>query len=656
MRYSVLGATALVAAEALASDHYQAPFQAHNDKDSFHARIREGIFTDDSRDITPGIISDPLKVANKTYDYVIAGGGLTGLTLAAQLLETPKANFTVLIIENGFYGSQHGPIIDDLNTYGQIFGSRVDHAYETTVQPVNNRAQIMRSGNGLGGSTLVNGGTWTRPHKAQLDSWSTVFGNTEWSWDKLVPYMNSIEKPRDPTDLRYNITPGSWHHFDPKCHNQDNFTGRVHVGARDRGSDRGWSPVIPALMYTVNQTYPQVSNQKDLCCGDPHGVSMFMNTLSPGQVRADAARSWLYPVVANETTRHRVTVLTGHMAGKVHLQKKNDPSSGAKYKATGVEFGVHNQDGWKWDVTAEQEVLVASGSAISPLILQYSGIGTRDVLDSVGIAQKVDLPVGLNLQEQTNTNLRTEVVPKGNGQGQAAYFAAFEEVFGPDAMEYKGILNNHENLKKWADETVSGGGFHNKTALLLQYQNYQKWLLEDNVAYAELFLDTDNRINFDLMNFIPFTRGYVKILNKDPYLRSFEFNPRFFENELDVAGQAAVSRLARNLTRSYNMTEFAGKEVVPGDLLKMDATLEDWKHYVKQNFRANYHPVGTCSMMAKELGGVVDQNARVYGVDRLRVVDSSIPPTQLSSHVMSVFYGMSVKIAEAVIDAYQHEK
>ncbi len=49
---------------------------------------------------------------------------------------------------------------------------------------------------------------------------------------------------------------------------------------------------------------------------------------------------------------------------------------------------------------------------------------------------------------------------------------------------------------------------------------------------------------------------------------------------------------------------------------------------------------------------VVDNEAKVYGVDGLRVIDGSIVPTQVSSHVMSIFYGMAEKIAESVLKDY----
>lgn len=141
-------------------------------------------------------------------------------------------------------------------------------------------------------------------------------------------------------------------------------------------------------------------------------------------------------------------------------------------------------------------------------------------------------------------------------------------------------------------------------------------------------------------------------LDNDPYLRSFEYNPRFSQNELDVAGQEAATRLARKLSHTHKMREYADREEVPGSLVPESATLKDWEAYVKQNYRANYHGVSTCSMISRELGGVVDQHAKVYDVNGLRVVDGSIPPTQVSSHVMTVFYVMAAKIANDIIIEY----
>ncbi|KAF7586114.1 hypothetical protein BBP40_009427 [Aspergillus hancockii] len=130
---------------------------------------------------------------------------------------------------------------------------------------------------------------------------------------------------------------------------------------------------------------------------------------------------------------------------------------------------------------------------------------------------------------------------------------------------------------------------------------------------------------------------------------AFEYNPQFFENEVDLYGQAAATRLARHLANTHYMRQFATVELVPGRHVRQSASLDEWADYVKQNLRALYHGVGTCSMMNKGLGGVVNHEAKVYDVKGLMVVDCSIPPTQLSSHVITAFYGMVPKIAESVI-------
>lgn len=100
---------------------------------------------------------------------------MTGLTAAARLSENP--NISVLVVEAGYYESNRGPIIEDVNTYGDIFDSSVGYAYQTTPQAADNLSGIVRSGKGLGGSTLINGASWTRPHKSQIDAWESVFGN-----------------------------------------------------------------------------------------------------------------------------------------------------------------------------------------------------------------------------------------------------------------------------------------------------------------------------------------------------------------------------------------------------------------------------------------------------------------------------------------------
>lgn len=68
---------------------------------------------------------------------------------------------------------------------------------------------------------------------------------------------------------------------------------------------------------------------------------------------------------------------------------------------------------------------MATGSLKTPAILQQSGIGPASVLSSAGVTQVVDLPVGLNLIDQTTTT--TDWSFKGpRGGGQPITFPRFE--------------------------------------------------------------------------------------------------------------------------------------------------------------------------------------------------------------------------------------
>ncbi len=446
--------------------------------------------------------------------------------------------------------------------------------------------------------------------------------------------MEKAENVRGPNEAQK----AAGEYFNESCHGKG---GPVQVGSRDTGDK--YSPIMKALMNTVTNMGGRA--QQDLSCGDPRGVSMLPNSVTTDQERSDAGRTWLSPKIIE---RKNLDILVGQWAGKVLIETQKTPP-----KAYGVQFGIHTSR--TYDVIATHEVLLAAGSSVSPLLLEYSGIGMKKVLDKVNVKQIVDLPVGVNMQDQTTTSIRNTIkVGKGKGQGQAAYFATFAETFGDSTKQHRAMLTNKTLHRKWAEEVVSRGGFHDVEALLTQYQNQVDQIKDNEVAYSELFLDTYGSINFDVWTLLPFSRGYIHIRNADPYLREVNNDPQYFTNELDTVAQAAATKLARTLSSAGEMAEYWEEELVPGvDKVPENAGLNVWTKHVKGNYRANYHAIGTASMMRKDLGGVVDNKAKVYGVNGLRVIDGSIVPTQISSHVMTVFYAMALKIADSVLEDWK---
>ncbi len=77
-------------------------------------------------------LSDPAAVCGHTFDYVIAGGGTAGLTLAARLTESPKVS--VAVIEAGEDRSADLAVILGGLTAGQFDNPAYDWSFKTTPQ------------------------------------------------------------------------------------------------------------------------------------------------------------------------------------------------------------------------------------------------------------------------------------------------------------------------------------------------------------------------------------------------------------------------------------------------------------------------------------------------------------------------------------------
>ncbi|ROV87149.1 hypothetical protein VSDG_09977 [Cytospora chrysosperma] len=90
--------------------------------------------------------------------------------------------------------------------------------------------------------------------------------------------------------------------------------------------------------------------------------------------------------------RDNLHVVTGAAVEKILFQKE-----GGSTKATGHQY-LH--DGETKVVTASKEVILTAGALQSPKILELSGIGDAELLDTHGIEAVQDLPaVGENLQD-----------------------------------------------------------------------------------------------------------------------------------------------------------------------------------------------------------------------------------------------------------------
>jgi len=91
------------------------------------------------------------------------------------------------------------------------------------------------------------------------------------------------------------------------------------------------------------------------------------------------------------------------------------------------------------------------------------------------------------------------------------------------------------------------------------------------------------------------------------------------------------------------------KEVQPGSNV---TSTEDLTEYFKKSLWTVFHPTGTCAMLPRKDGGVVDEKLRVYGTSNLRVVDASIIPLITSTHIQATVYAIAEKAAQIIQDKH----
>lgn len=119
----------------------------------------------------------------------------------------------------------------------------------------------------------------------------------------------------------------------------------------------------------------------------------------------------------------------------------------------------------------------------------------------------------------------------------------------------------------------------------------------------------------------PLARGSVHIRSSN-ISESPVIDPQYLSNTYDLQTLVEGAKFARKIAQTEPLANLLAGEYIPG--LSAVQTDDEWAEYAREAMRTIFHYSGTCAMLSKEDGGVVDPGLKVWGTTNLRVVDASI--------------------------------
>ena len=506
------------------------------------------------------------------YDTIVVGSGSTGGALAARLSEDPARS--VLVLEGGPVYSSSAEMPFEFLSPSSIGAAAPGHpnnwAYPAELRP-GMRYPYPR-GKGLGGSSSLNGCYFIRGTRDDFDSWAKA-GNEEWAFERVLPSFKRGESDAD---------------FRTDAHGQD---GPIPVMREP--ADR--APEFTSAFHAACQG---LGFEEDPDKNDPRaggGVGPVPVNIGDGR-RVGTALGYLLPAVG----RANLTIVGDAPALKIVFEGR---------RAVGVVAVVEGAPRTFYG----DEIVISAGALRSPHLLMVSGIGPAAELRRHGIDVVVDLPgVGMNLTDHPMVSAAWD---------SDAPFVKFAD---------RAVLTS---VLHWQDEgseleilpfVSKNGDMLSATDVLERPRQALSALKGTSIKAVTRQARSLKHAMLGIVVLEEASRGQVSLASGNPSdLPVLRWN--LLSSEVDRVRFRAAVRMAYEIFQSPDLRRIGASVVgLNAKLVSNDAAIDHW---VSEKISAG-HPSCTCRMGPEsDPTAVVDQYLRVYGVEGLRVADTSVFPS-----------------------------
>ena len=346
------------------------------------------------------------------------------------------------------------------------------------------------------------------------------------------------------------------------------------------------------------------------------GFAAFDRNVHKGR-RLSASRAYLHPVM----DRKNLEVETGTLISRVLFDQNR--AVGVEYRRRGR---THTAQG--------AHVLLCAGAFGSAQLLQLSGVGPADLLESLDIPVVADLPgVGENLQDHLEVYI--QYASSQPVSMQPALKLWRRPWIGLQWLARKGPgATNH----------FEGGGFVRSNPNEA-YPNLMFHFLPLAIRYDGSSPSSGHGYQVHVGPMYSDARGQLRIKSRDPKAKpALQFN--YLSTEQDRREWVETIRVTRTIMNQPAFAPYNAGELSPGPDISTDQQIMDW---VAHDAETALHPAGTARMGTNDQSVVHPKTMEVHGTSGLMVVDASVMPTVTNGNIYAPVMMIAEKAADLIL-------